>query len=618
MSREHPRAILPKSFRQAGLVFVLLLILLSALPRRTAAQPAAPPAEAAAERPMDARAAEGPLVRPPAMEKPPHTVQIPFYSHPLWLALLTVAIGVWLYLTSWVSYDARGVGMDHARCSVLMLSAGGLGLLLALLLHVVFAFLMLLIVLAATAGYIARRNETVPERHRIFGTYHRSQMLRSAPLVGNLVKAETGFELDTEDVFISKADGTRFAEFVAERQALAGGAEVIRNALLDACTAHSNQVRIFPHDNQFLVQHLLDGLTQNTQALKAEVGSKAIGSAAGFLELTRAGRPRSGSGSLRAQVRGMPAATVKVDIRSREGKPVLLMHMPDWTGELCRGGLEALGMHKALVKRIRSALAQRRGAIIVAGPPRSGVTTTLYAMAGAVDVFTTDLMAVEEQAQHELQQVRRYQLDRDRPFEEQYDEIMRQGPQALMFDDVRGKAESPLLLRFASEQGKVLAGLHAKSAAAALLMLAERTGDPDLVNRGVTCLTCQRLVRRLCIDCRRPVAPNAELLRKLDMDPSQPGQWFAGGGCSSCLGTGYRGRIGLFSMLIPVDKVKAALKQPGASPASIRKAAGGAALRTMYQDALTKVAAGITAIEEVHRVLRGFGKGPRRRKGGHR
>ncbi|MFO8008657.1 MAG: hypothetical protein R6V05_13075, partial [Candidatus Brocadiia bacterium] len=172
------------------------------------------------------------------------------------------------------------------------------------------------------------------------------------------------------------------------------------------------------------------------------------------------------------------------------------------------------------------------------------------------------------------------------------------------------------LLRFAAEQGKVLAGLHAKSAPGALLALAERTGNVDLVSRAVTCVTCQKLVRRLCPDCRQSVAPNPELLRKLDIDPAEPGEWFAPGGCDACLGTGYRGRIGLFSMLIPVEEVNEALKQQGASAASIRKAAGSAALRTLYQDGLTKVAAGITTLEEVQRVLRGSGRSQHRRKGG--
>ncbi|MFO8008393.1 MAG: ATPase, T2SS/T4P/T4SS family, partial [Candidatus Brocadiia bacterium] len=475
---------------------------------------------------MQETPAAGPLIRPPAMEKPPGGVQIPFYIHPLWLALLTVAIGTWLYLTSWVSYDARGVGLDFMRCAVLMLAAGGLGLLLTVALHGAFAFFMLLIVLGAAAGYIAKRNEVVPERHRIFGSYHRSQLLKSTPLIGNLVKGDTGFEFDTGDVLIRRDDGTPFDDFMSERGGMAAGAEAVRNALLEACTANSREVRIFPHGDQFVVQHVLDGAAQNTQALKADVGNRAISSVAGFLGLTREGRPRTGSASLSAQVRGMPMVTVQVGIRSREGKPVLLMHMPDWTEDLYQAGLEALGMHEALVKRVRSALEQNRGAVVAAGPPHSGVTTTLYAVAGAVDVFTTDLMAVEDEQQHEMEQVRRYGLHRDRPFDEQYDEIMRQGPQALMFDDVQRDAEARLLLRFAAEQGKVLAGLHSKSAPAALLALAERTGNVDLVSRAVTCVTCQKLVRRLCLDCRQPVAPNPELLRKLDMDPAEPGEWF--------------------------------------------------------------------------------------------
>jgi general secretion pathway protein E len=109
--------------------------------------------------------------------------------------------------------------------------------------------------------------------------------------------------------------------------------------------------------------------------------------------------------------------------------------------------------------------------------------------------------------------------------------------------------------------------------------------------------------RKLCVNCREPVEPDPGTLAKLKIGAEHAGPWYAPVGCEACLNTGYRGRTGIFGMLILTDPVKSVLRQDGATPEALRKAAGEAALRTMYQDGIGKVVAGITTLSEIQRVL---------------
>ena len=177
-----------------------------------------------------------------------------------------------------------------------------------------------------------------------------------------------------------------------------------------------------------------------------------------------------------------------------------------------------------------------------------------------------------------------------------------------MFGEIRREDEARLLLRFARDEGKLLATVKAPSTAAALVDLVRLTEDAALVNNSVVCALGQRLIRTLCTGCREPVQPDPAYLQRLGMDPSQPGTWFRANGCHECLDSGYSGRTAIYSMLIVTDPVKAALAEPGATAGTVRHAAGQVALRTLQQDGLTKVAAGLTTFDEVCRATTGDDK----------
>jgi general secretion pathway protein E len=335
-----------------------------------------------------------------------------------------------------------------------------------------------------------------------------------------------------------------------------------------------------------------------------DLAQQVLASASLFLGLAREGRIQQGAGTIACNTPSAGQTEIGVQIVAAAGKPAMTMDFPDPDPDMFKRGLEALGMHPAVMKRVKSAIGQKSGGLVVAGPRSAGRTTTLYALVSEIDVFTTDALVVAKELIHELDSVRTRQLDTDRPFDDVFAEIQREGPQAIMFSDLESSVQAGHLLKYAATEGLLLTDVQSPDAAAALLALKKLGKDAELVGNGVSCVIAQRLVRRLCLECREEVEPNPQVLARLKLDPNNPGRWYRPVGCNSCLDSGFQGRVGIFEMLIITDPVKRALAEADVTAAKIRAAAGDTALRSMYQDGLTKVTAGITTLEELSRVLK--------------
>ncbi len=534
---------------------------------------------------------------------PSATISVSLYVNPIWLAILAANLAAWLYLTSWISNDSRGVGLAHSFWSAITLGAGLLGLLCALFIHIACAFLIVVFTGVVLGFYVLKRNAVVPEQHRFLGATQRNRFFAKIPFLGKVASTTPEFRASTVDVALSNAQGRSLDDVVAENTSLGKGADVFGRLVVQAFSTNSRVARVFPHGGGYVVQMTMDAVSHDVEALESESGQQTMACASLFLGLTKGGRVRQGSARFTAGHPTRGNMEITAHIVSSDGRPALVLDFPDWTSDLYKKGLEALGMHEALIRRVKAALNEARGAFIIAGPPGSGKSTTLLAAVGAIDIFTTDVMALLED-QPQLDQVRNWPFTRSKPFEQVYHEIMREGPNAILFDDFDRRDQATALLEFASEDGKLLATIEAGSAPAALVGLAKLSAAPDLVSRAVTCVLSQRLVRKLCPRCRRPMEPHPGVLQRLGIDPAEAGTWYGAVGCEACLQSGYRGRIALFSMLIPTDPVKAALAKPGVTAAVLRQAAGETALRTLYQDGLTKIAAGVTTLEEVQRVLK--------------
>lgn len=531
---------------------------------------------------------------------------IPLYMNPFWLLLFILSIVIWLLSVSWTSADARGTNLNIHMWGTILLVSGIPGAILSLLIHPALSFVTIAGVFVAFGIYIVQRNAQVPEMYRFLGPHHRAQILSKIPLLkkfaegpGEAARAPSEITLP-----VTNAEGVMLADFAQNNPELADAAASVADALVRAASLQSRTVQLIPETEQYVIRLDVDGILHTVESVETPVAQKILGTMSQFLGLTEGGRMRPGKATLTGELPGTGELQIQAQIASRGGRPALSFELPDWQTDLHTHGLESLGMHEAIAKRIEAVLEQKTGGIVVCSPAQSGKTTTLFGVASKIDFFTTDIIIIEKEQGLPIEHVRRFMIPQDRSFSNFFEEIMREDPDDIVLTDLETPEQASCVLEFAAHEGMLVTSLTANSAPEALLRLA-RMGGAAAVSQAITCVISQQLIRTLCTQCREPVEPNPNLLEKLKIDPANPGQWFRPAGCDHCLGTGYRGRTGLFSMLILTEPVKQVLAAGNATEATIRDAAGKVAMRTLYQDGLGKVTAGITTLDEVRRVLKG-------------
>jgi type II secretory ATPase GspE/PulE/Tfp pilus assembly ATPase PilB-like protein len=375
--------------------------------------------------------------------------------------------------------------------------------------------------------------------------------------------------------------------------------------MLEAGRTQTREIRLTPRGQEYQLQFIMDGVVYNVQAVQASRAGEVIACVGELVGLLSGGKVRKGDGRLSVEMPGIGELEASAQIRAEDGRPMVKLRFPDWTGDVYRQGLEALGMHPAIGKRVQAALAQDLGTVAISGPPRSGRTTTLYAMLGSLDIYTTEIVLLEKEREHELDQVRRVTYSAEEPFEEVWPGILREEPDVIALDEVASPEHAESLLEFAATAGCAASALEAPDGPAALLQLCRLSGDPELVSRAMTCTVSQRLVRKLCLSCREPAQPKPETLEQMGISPADVGTWYKPVGCNDCLNSGYHGRTGIFGMLIVTEPVEEVLSDPNCNSRRIMEVAGEVAFRSMYQDGMAKVNAGVTTVAEVRRVLKG-------------
>jgi type II secretory ATPase GspE/PulE/Tfp pilus assembly ATPase PilB-like protein len=260
--------------------------------------------------------------------------------------------------------------------------------------------------------------------------------------------------------------------------------------------------------------------------------------------------------------------------------------------------LEALELSPAQLGLLRSWCRKPSGLILVTGPTGCGKTTMLYAMLQDLNQPAVKITTVEDPVEVLIKGVCQMQVHPSLglTFAALLRSQLRQDPDVIMIGEIRD-VETALVAVQATLVGKlVLTSLHTMDAPSALQRLCDIGLEPFLVNSAVTGIVAQRLVRRICPDCREACTPPDWVLESLRIRGDAPS--FRGKGCEKCGQTGYRGRVPIYELLPVTDPIRLALaREQGLEP--IRQAAAEAGVPTLREDGLAKVAAGVTTLEEV-------------------
>jgi len=369
----------------------------------------------------------------------------------------------------------------------------------------------------------------------------------------------------------------------------ADDAPIIRmlNALLtQAAKDGASDIHIEPYERSSSVRFRVDGtlreVVQPNKALHAALISRLKIMAE--LDIAEKRLPQDGRISLRI---GGRAIDVRVStLPSSHGERAVLRLLDKSES---RFTLEGLGMYGEVLAAFAKLIQQPHGIVLVTGPTGSGKTTTLYASLSQVDTATTNVLTVEDPVEYELAGIGQTQVNAkiDLTFGKALRAILRQDPDVIMIGEIRDFETAQIAIQASLTGHLVLATVHTNDAVSSVTRLVDMGVEPYLLSSSLLGTLAQRLVRKLCGSCKRP---------------DGQGRWHPVG-CPECGGTGYKGRTGVYELMVADDAVRA-LVHNRAAESELQVAAQRSGLRSMREDGERLVAAGITSLEEVIRVTR--------------
>jgi type IV pilus assembly protein PilB len=248
------------------------------------------------------------------------------------------------------------------------------------------------------------------------------------------------------------------------------------------------------------------------------------------------------------------------------------------------------------------------GALLVTGPTGSGKSTTLYAALHGINRPEINIITVEDPVEYRLAGVNQVQINQRAglTFATALRSILRSDPDVVMVGEIRDAETAKISIEAALTGHFVLSTLHTNDAPSALTRLSEMGVEPFLTGSAVSAVLAQRLARKLCANCREMYTPSATELAKAriapDLAENSEVVLYRKRGCSRCGNSGYKGRLGIFQLLIMSETIER-LAVERASHDQIERAAIQEGMRTMWDDGLSKVIAGVTSLEELARVV---------------
>jgi len=267
--------------------------------------------------------------------------------------------------------------------------------------------------------------------------------------------------------------------------------------------------------------------------------------------------------------------------------------------------LTQLGMPAKILEQYQKVITQPHGMILITGPTGSGKTTTLYATLEKISSEKQKIITVEDPVEYQLDGITQIQANSSigLSFAAGLRSIVRQDPDILMVGEIRDHETAEIAIESALTGHLVFSTLHTNDAAGAVTRLQDMGVEGYLISSSLLAIQAQRLVRRVCTDCSEVHPLTADEAAVLEIEPEFCPQVTRGKGCDRCGNTGYRGRVGLYELLLMSDAIRHHIAS-GADANVIRDEALREGMKSLRQDALEKLKAGLTTPEEVVRVTR--------------
>ncbi|MBX7257754.1 MAG: Flp pilus assembly complex ATPase component TadA [Candidatus Hydrogenedentes bacterium] len=395
----------------------------------------------------------------------------------------------------------------------------------------------------------------------------------------------------------SKDTKRRFDEIAKQAE----GAPVIKlvsTIIEGAVNSGATDIHLDPQEPEMRVRYRIDGILHDVMSIAPDIEPAVISriKIMSDLDITETRRPQDGHISIETKDRefDVRVATLPTFLGER-----VVLRMLDQSTVL--SGIKDLGLDPDDEAVLIRTINQPYGMILVTGPTGSGKTTTLYAALNQKNALTESIVTLEDPVEYQMSGINQVQIDADieMTFAATLRAALRQDIDVLLVGEIRDADTARIAIRAAMTGHLVFSTLHTNDAPEAISTLRNMQVPSYLISSALTCVVAQRLVRKICPDCREAFTPTKALLKSLRL-PETTKKLYRGKGCDSCYHTGNKGRTGIFEIIEITDSIRKMIAEDVPTEQIVKAAK----LKTMADRCRSKVKDGVVAPEEFLRVIR--------------
>jgi general secretion pathway protein E len=368
--------------------------------------------------------------------------------------------------------------------------------------------------------------------------------------------------------------------------------------LTQALRRQASDIHIEPYEKEIKVRFRIDGILYEIFSLPKRFQAHIVSRIKVMANLDIAEKRVPQDGRIKIKVANK-AVDIRVSIIPMSYGERIVLRLLDKSVSLL--GLEEMGLPQNKLKIFESLINKNNGILLVTGPTGSGKTTTLYAAISKINSLEKNIITIEDPIEYELKGVGQIQVNpkTELTFARGLRSVLRHDPDIIMVGEIRDLETVEIAIQASLTGHLVFSTLHTNDASGALTRLVDMGVEPFLIASSLLGVLAQRLVRRICPECKEPFHLEESALAELGLSKDQV--LWRGRGCDACMQSGYKGRTGIFELLV-MDNETRHLLTSGADSVTIKEAAAKRGMTTLFGDGLQKVKAGWTTLNEVMRV----------------
>ena len=374
---------------------------------------------------------------------------------------------------------------------------------------------------------------------------------------------------------------------------------IVGQAIIDG----ASDIHLEPHRRTFQARYRIDGILHDVMTPPKSVQAAMVSRIKIMANLDIAERRLPQDGRIHVVIESKEYDLRVSTLPTVFGEKVVMRILDQSTARL---GLNKLGYTAAMLEIWEDLASKPYGMILVSGPTGSGKTTTLYSTLHKINTTDKNILTVEDPVEYQLSRVNQVQVNPKAglTFANGLRSFLRQDPDIIMVGEIRDRDTAEIAIQASLTGHLVLSTIHTNDAPSAMTRLVDMGIEPFLISSSLTGVLAQRLARTICANCKEAYTPPVEALHRLGLKPEQGEEivFYRGRGCDRCKGSGYKGRLGIFELLVMSEAVRE-LVLKGASTGEIRTQAISEGMRTMRDDGILKVLEGTTTVDELLRVV---------------